>query len=344
MMVERLKTFATVAVATLLIWVWAEAESVTTQEVRPRVEFVSAPDRSVTIVQPEWTGTVSVRLRGSTAGIDRAQRVLAAPIKLVGGSGGVPTDPGDYTVDLVPALRAYPELRRLGVSVDETEPASVRVKVQAIRTVTLPIKPQLLLPTGQAVELDGEPTLSPPTVTLRGPAGLLDQLGPTAATSAIVDADQLARLRDDAPQTVVAKVIPPESLGGAAAESVTIEPARVSIVLRLQSRNETWSLPSVPVWIAVPPTEGAKWSVELVDPFIKNVMVTGPKDLIRGLRQRGEVPVAYVELTSDDLEKRISSKRVVFSHLPSTLQFAANQTTVALRITPRQEATPVKEE
>lgn len=331
------RTYALVTIVTLLIWVWAENESLTTETLAPRIEFLSTPDLVVRVDDPAWQGVVSLRLRGPTAAIDTARRQLAAAVRLApretnaGRAGGT-------TVDLQQALRRFPPLRSLGVAVVEVVPATVRLEVDEIVARRLRVKAEQ-----KGVELDGEPTLSPDTVEVRLPAQLASSLGGNAAAIAVLDAQEIPRGRDNEPQTVRVAVRLPEGLEGRAAGSVSFEPSEVQATIRLRSRTESWTVPSVPVWVVVPPIEADRWDIRLLDQDIKGVTVTGPRELIAAMRDGGpgsSRPRAYVVLSSDDLERRIETKTAVFSLTPSQLQFAAGETTVRLKIEPRERAMP----
>ncbi len=347
-MLARLQTIALIAVVTGLIWLWAEAESLSTQTLTPRIEFV-APDENLLVrvldaasagpgADNAFSGTVRVRLQGATTAMDRAQRYLVTTLKLVPGVGMVPSVPGEYAVDLRDAIRQQPDIRQLGVTVLETEPSTVCVIIDSVVTLTLPVKPVV---TG--VELDGEPSLEAGTAIVRLPKSAADRLKDVKSLSVLAtpEPDALARLRDDAPQTVQARFTLPEAITSAVKEAAgsaalaTVSPQRAPMVLRLKSKSEAITIKSMPVWISMPYTEGARWDIEILDPFIQDVTITGPRDQVRALLETDGRLKATVSLSSDDLEKRISSKQVIFAFLPTPLSFSAAQTTVRLKISER---------
>ncbi|MGD9690817.1 MAG: hypothetical protein AB7K52_14290 [Phycisphaerales bacterium] len=337
MIAQHAKTFGLVALVTTLIWLWAESASLSTDDLAPRLVFAEGQGLVVAVEDPAWAGAVNLRLRGSTSALDRARRALggSTPVQLTPGTRGVPATSGTHVIDLAEALRGLPSLRGAGVTIELVDPPSVRVELEALTTVSRAVSLRFADTDAAAPELDGLPTLEPSSVSIRGPAGLIARLA-DGPISAIIDAEQLSRLRDGQSQTLTARVALPEPLS--TSPRVSVSPARIAATVRPLSRTESWTVPTMPVWIAVPPTEGASWSIEVPEPFIRNVTITGPKDLIRAMREKGEVPVAFVDLTSDDLDSRITSKAVVFSHLPTVLRFSADRSTVALRITPREPA------
>src|SRR6185503_14008681 len=129
----RIRTILLVTIVTLLIWVWAEGESLTTQTLNPRISFVGptptgspgdeAPELIVRPTTEAWRGTVRIRLEGSTIAIKAAEDALAQPVKLRPGQPGVPSDAGETKiVDLTDALRSYPALTQTGVTVVDADP------------------------------------------------------------------------------------------------------------------------------------------------------------------------------------------------------------------------------
>src|SRR5262249_53391422 len=79
---------------------------------------------------------------------------------------------------------------------------------------------------------------------------------------------------------------------------------------------DTLTIPRVPVWISMPAGEYERWSVEAVDPFVENVVVKGPRESIASVRDDPGRIVATVVLSADDLERRATSGRVVFTGVP----------------------------
>lgn len=311
----RVKTVALVTLISVLIWVWAEAESLKTGTATTQVAFVPAPDTAVRVDDPPGGGAsvqARVRMEGSTAAIDGAQRVLLRQVALTVGVDGVPGPPGG-TFSLEQALRQQRALRAAGVTIVSVEPATVRLTVAKIVPRDLPVVADL---TG--IDVEGEPTVSPAEVRVMLPEELARTLPEGATATAVIDPEELGHLREEGPQAVQARVRLPAALAqGPGSEFVTLSRETVRVTLRLRQRVETLDLPTVPVWIMLPPTEGRSWDVDVMDPFLRGVKVTGPTDLVQRLRRRELVVVAFVALSSDELAAGIAAKTAVFAPVPA---------------------------
>ncbi len=321
---SAIKTVILVTLVTLLIWLWAEAEGLRSATLTPRIQFVApSDDVSVRVLEPDLrSDIVRVRLEGSSVALDEVEQVLRSPLRLVAGVGGIPDEPGDHVIRLQEAIRNHPDLLRRGVSVSDVQPPTATIRVARLVTRDLPVRVDL---TG--IENDGEVTVSPATVRVTMPeqaAALLGERGtvgggPAGApvVTAVISEDERRLLRDDGPQTVRAQIRLPEALDGF--EPVRVATDTVRVTLRIRKQTDEIVLPTVPVWITVPHTEGDDWDVRVLDGLVRNVTVTGPRDLIEQVRNRELVPIAFVVLSSDDLEAGVTSKLAVFAPVRASM-------------------------
>ena len=227
---QTVKTTVVVIVITALVWLWAEGSSLTTSQATPRIEMLGAADLEARIIEPGWMGAARVKLRGSRSAVNAAERLLAAPLQLSTGIGAVPGTAGEHALDLREALRQHPELRKLGIGIDEVEPATLRVLIEEMATRVLPAR----LALGR-LEADGAVKIEPPTIAVRLPKSLADRLDPSGFVPVALDADARMRLREDEAVTVPARVLLPEALMGTS--GVSVQPASVSATLRLRARK-----------------------------------------------------------------------------------------------------------
>ncbi len=324
------RTILLVTIVSLLIWIWSEGESLISRPVTVRIAFVDDASDLLVRTDESWRGTARVKLEGSTIGITSAEAILGAPLRLRPGQPGMPTEPGDrQIVDLTEALRGHPDIKRTGVTIVEVDPPNVVVRIVKLVRRELPVRAEL----PAELQIAGEATVTPAKVILRMPESAAATLPDTASAAAIVSDDDLRRLREDGPQTLPAAVRLPSSLAGV--EPLTITPERVTVTIRLKKNVETVALPSVPVWVSLPPTEGTRWNVEVFDQFLRDVTITGPADLIKQIRDHQIIPIAEVRLSSDELEKSVESKEAVISGLPAGLDCTVASKLVKLKITPR---------
>ncbi|MBA4039857.1 MAG: hypothetical protein C0468_05985 [Planctomyces sp.] len=336
---QRLQTVVITTVLTLLVWAWAEAESLLTSPATARLTFASPPDSDllITVDQPGWEGTVRTVLSGPTAGIAPVQQRLLGVVQLQPGMVGVPAAPGRHPVNLRRALEALPEIARAGVTIDSTEPETVTVVVDRLETRTLDI--QLQTP---SLALRGVPVISPAQAAVTLPSATWARLGPRALVWAQLSGADIAQLTDDAPQTLSAALSLPglPVLPRLGQVSARISPESAQVTLSLRSRSVTVRLESVPVWVSVPHTEAGRWRITVLDPFVRSVEASGPAEQVESLSQRVEGPRALLELTSDELERRVESKAVTFQSPVTGLTFRADQTVVRLRIEPADNPRP----
>ncbi len=307
---EFFKTAALTTLMAVLIWVWAEGESVSRVSITCRVELQADPagDLVYRSDDPEWRGNVTFQVEGSAAGIAAARELRGQTLRLTAGLAGMPVEPGPNRVArLREAIAAIPELSRLGVVVVSCEPSEVPVRVMRMVTRDLPVRVEL----GRTLLLDGEPAPSPAAVSVRMPDSVLVPDGAQAV--AFVSAEELDRVRGDGAaatgaRTAVATIRTPSWLAGI--EPLVIAPETVTVTFRVRKEVDTFRVAAVPVWFGLPPTEdAAQWAVEVLDKFVNDVTLTGPADQVARIRS-GEITLkALVELASDDLQRAVRTDR-----------------------------------
>lgn len=312
-----LKTAGLVTLITMLIWLWAEAENLRRVTMTPRLQFPAVSgDLVVRVDDPGWrSDSVSVRLEGPTAAIDDAERILRSPLVVGPGAPGFPAEPGEHTLRIADLLRQVPELARIGVTITDAQPATVTVRVSRLITREFTVRPDLA-----GIEVEGEVVVRPSTVTVTMPEAAAAAIGERgtvgggaggATAVAVIAENDRRQLRDDGAQTITAAVVLPEALSDF--DPVTVAPEQVRVTLRVRKQQDEVVVPSVPVWITMPNTEGAGWDVRVLQPIIRNVTVRGPAAEIARVRNRELLPIAFVILSSDDLEDGVTSKLAFFA-------------------------------
>ena len=97
-------------------------------------------------------------------------------------------------------------------------------------------------------------------------------------------------------------------------------------------------LPSVPIWELIPPPEADNWSITFDPPFLSDITIAGPIDLIRRV-ESGEIRVVgAIQLTSEILEAGGGELQVQFPGLPERLQVVAESVTVTVTSAPRDQS------
>ena len=328
-LLDHLKTGLWVTLVTVVIWTFAESESLTSRSVRAEVALESdaATDRAVEITDPAWRDRVDVAIEGATAAVSEAEAILRRPICLRPGMPGVPTEAGEQTADLAAALRSLPDLQGKPVTIVRADPPTVRIRIDQLLTRELKV-----VVDAPGAELDGQAEARPATVNIIAPDADAKRLTESSVAIARISPETLTRLVPGRKETIsnVAIELPLEVAGPRARAA----PARVEVALTLKSRTATYTLASVPVYILVAAVEYERWDISVPpeDRFLTDVQVSGPSDMVDQVR-RGEIKVtAKVELSFDELERGISSKEVSFSQIPTPLVFKADNTRVRLLI------------
>lgn len=336
------RTLALTIVVTLLIWLYAEAESLTRVQQEVKVSFIS-PTGS-TLVRPVdgWTGLVRLSFEGAAAALARTPRNF----ELVPGAIGVPADDGEHTVDLRVALRAHPAWAQSGVSLLAVEPPTARIRVRAMETVAdIEIRPDL-----GAIDLATPATIEPARASVVLPKAVADRLralpeGPHLLAKPTAQAAQ--GLREGQATRVRARLALPSHLEDADA---TLTPREVDISVTVRARTTRAALPPVPVQTLLPPGDAGRFRITVgeEDRFLRDVSMQGPLDVIEAVQSRAWSVVAVVVLSTDDLEQRVTSKRTAFAilrdgimtPLPPGVDAEASDTTIRLRIEPVAPSAP----
>lgn len=329
----NIKTYLLVTLVTLLIWAWAEAESLSVVPVSPRVEISGqGTDVAATVVDPGYTGTVRMRVLGSSAAVSQAQSRLSGGLRLTPGIGGVPAEPGLHIVDVREALRQHPLIANLGVNLLDVEPAALNVRIDEMAVKTIPVVPAL-----RGLDLEGEPTCDPREVRVRVRKEALETLGDGVTAFATPTIAELSRLSGDGPHTVPANVTLLNVPAGTG--PVTVEPTQVRVTFSLRGRSESWTASQVAVWVVMPPpppgTSG-KWTATPAQNVIASVTVSGPREQVAALREGvgGLVLRGYVVLSDSDLKAGTIDAPVRFALVPNDLTFTPSQSSVKVTIAP----------
>ena len=347
---KQLRTALVVTLVAVLIWIFAEGESLKTETVGARITVDAPEDMALRIVEPEGfgdsaTNPVTITLRGSTAGIDAIRDLLDEAIVLDAAS-GLPTAPGDHVINLAAALRDSRPFDNSGVSIDEVDPVSLRVRLVALQQITLPVTPSL------DAEVDGAVLVVPETVTVRVPAELAATLGPDVAATAQVGPLALRNVAPGAQRTLagIRVELPPEIRDKWGVRD--LEPTSVAVTLTLRDTTSTAVIPRVPVDVRLASSELNRWHITIDDPWIQDVTIRGPSDLVdrvvasmgpqAGPEDRVTIR-AVLALSFEELEQGIQSKRVEFLLQPpsaGTIQAEAPDMTVNLTVERAEDDQP----
>jgi hypothetical protein len=335
---RAVRTGVLVTIIAVLLWLMAESQMVQSRTIEVQIVLVSASastEEGGTVVRASpdviWERTAELTLQGATSELDRVVRLLGGKMELRLGQ-EIPSTPGRHDLDLRSIWRQNPEIESSGVSVAGVVPEMARVEVDELVKVALPVRVEL--PIG--VQVQGTPQSEPEQVELIGPASTIEQLQSSGATArAIVQAELLDQLQPGRAETVRGVPIEVTGLDSGAWETRLL-PRRVDVRVLLRSQTESLELGPMPVQVLIAPDEIGRYLIEIApaDRDVVGVSVIGPANAIEQIRSGSVVPTAYLSLTLDQLESRVSSAQIRVSGLPPGVRMSGADRTVQLAIRP----------
>lgn len=337
---ERIRTFLTVTIIAVTLWLFAEAESLSEFSSITRVQFVAGEGTNRTVRALEgFGGSVTVDVKGSRAALEKAREILSNGLRLELGKPGVPFTDGSHTVNLLEALKANQALTQVGVQVVSVTPQNVSIRVTELETRQVPVDADL-----PGVQVVGPVKVTPETVPVRLPRMEWEAMSQPLRLSARLTEEQIRQLPSSGLAREQARVIAPANAG-------TVDPfpsgaPTVSLEFTVKNRHATAQFAAAPVQVVLPPIEVGNWDVDIEqqDQFV-TVEASGPSEVIERLQASGHPIIATVALSSDDLERGVTSKELSFGQLrggvltalPESVRLTSPKTTVRLKITRREE-------
>jgi YbbR domain-containing protein len=285
---SKIQTYLFVTLITILAWLYAEGENLKVETYSPEIVFVATPAGSLLIEPSRPPRRVDVTFKGPNSQLQEVMRNQPIKVPLQAG------DDPDRTIDLAQLLAENNEIMRMGLTVQRVDPSTVKVRVEEMRTVTMPID---VVPGSDY--LATRPTITPPEATVTLPASEADQIAQGTKL--------IARLALNNPsinqQTVIegVELSLPEGIDPAHA---TIDPPAVSITVTITQKTRQSQPLTIPVRLVAPISELARYDVRLDsdDPLLRNVILEGPNAIIDEIDQRKRDIWAELRLSASDLE------------------------------------------
>ncbi|MBO6513583.1 MAG: hypothetical protein JJ974_06440 [Phycisphaerales bacterium] len=335
---SRIRTVILVSFLTILVWVLAEARMIQTRVVELQIVLVgtTAASEQHFVVRPasDEFGNLSIdlELEGSLASLDQASRELRGRIQLEVGD-QIPARAGIHDIDLPAVLRDLPPLRSHGVSIHSISTELVKVEVDEIVTIELPIRVEL----PSSVALTGPPRSVPPTVSVQGPATQLAIFEGRDAI-AIPDPSTVSALPAGRLETVpgVALSLPINSDENLSPTwTPVLTPPRADIRLTIRSLTQTSTIDRLPIQVLIAPGEVGRWDIALEpgSEDLVSIQITGPTDALEAINSGSIVPSAALSLSFQELERAISSKQVQLMGLPDGVQVTTTLPEINFTIT-----------
>jgi hypothetical protein len=306
-LIQALKTFASVGPLTILIWIYAEREGIQTQrDVSIAIEVRCIdPSRIVSLQKPYPEKVVVADLAGPAGTLDNVIQRLERH------SGDEPAveifvDPtlttGMVHSDIDTAQELAHNAMFQGVTITNCQPPKLAVLVDQLEEKEIEVQ----APPG-ITNLTGPPVFTPHTVKVRGPKESIDALGDKLV--AVADLTGLDGMNVPGPHDFpVVRVQPLED------PNLSFTPPNVEAVVSVRESDVSGTIRSVPIWVFCPPDLMGKYRVDLANPVLTNVKVTGPADKIAMVNQPdfSPKPRARLAISGDDEPGKPLQRQVTF--------------------------------
>jgi hypothetical protein len=305
-LLESLETVLVVTVITMLIWLYAEGETIITDTRKFKVQFVTPPTSGLAISLPDQapgttTITISATLQvssGDRARIDELLRGGTLQIEV-----NVPTTDDELqTLNLLDALNNSP-LADMRAFVKEVLPASQEVRVQTLELVDMGLsiaRGELELSTVKSEE----PVFSPEKIRVELPskdAALVrsQNLKLTAHLDRL-DPDTLS---EDTQNNVSVELSLPPQLQDK--QHITLTQETVNVKFILDKLTEQIELDRVQVRLNISDDITGQYRIE-IDPGAQRfipVTLKGPEEMINRIKDEPDLIRAQITIKHSDLQE-----------------------------------------
>lgn len=302
----KVRTYLLVTIVAVLVWLFAEGESLRIYQSEIDVDLTSGSESRVLEIADGqgWNGRVRVHLEGSAANIDALRERLTRAVQLSAAAGQFEVDEGrEQTVELREALRRSNPFDASGVTIKQVEPRAVTIILD--RLVDRPARVRVVTPERVG---DAEVLASPAQATLRVPSRLIDTLPAEPEVVARLPADAIAgALPGQASRVGSVPLTLPDNLSGV--RGIELIPQTVAVEFTLRTTTAWRTIDSVPVHIREPVEFRDHYRIDLADrsdAFLTNINITGPASLVNQLGSGGLQPIAEIELLPGAIEQALA--------------------------------------
>ena len=279
----------------MMVWFWADGSTK-----NPTVEVIkinfSPPAGSNSIISPFKT-TAKVTFHGSRSELEAVKVACSDGLTIT-----VPTTDGTPNIDLASRIAQLDAIRQTGVEITDVDPKSISLIVKTMVSVEAVVVPVL-----NDVQISGDVTVDPATVTLLIPSSVRDTLPEVIQVTASLSPNELALLQRGFRYTKDAGVRLPASLD---LSDIKIEPSTVSISFTIQSNTAKTVISQVRILLAGPAEDYSYYVIELPRKIISNVTVEADAELIDQIESGKATVFAIVRLASRDMEMSIDTKKI----------------------------------
>ena len=292
---ENTLTYVFVIVLTFMIWFWAAGNTKTDTVLDVVINF-SPPEGSSSIISPPWK-TVTITFHGPQSGLKSVKEACNGGLTLT-----VPTTSGTSVIDLATRIAELDAIRSTGVDISDIDPKTIDLQVKTMVSVVASVVPVL-----NGVQIRGDITVNPATVTLLIPSSIRDTLPEVIKVMATITPSEMAILPHGVVQKRSAGVQLPVPLN---LPDVIVDPSAVLLSFTIESNTAKTDIAQVRVLLAGPAEDYSGYSIELPRKFISNVTIEADAELIEQIESGKATVFAIVRLASRDMELGIDQKTV----------------------------------
>ncbi|QDU72101.1 YbbR-like domain-containing protein [Mucisphaera calidilacus] len=287
---ERLESILTIAVVSLLVWLYAESRVVTQYNNLPIT--IAFESRSGAPINYEGTGRIQVSFKASPSIKREFDRIAEQPVTITVDD-TLPDLPDLRTLVLAETLDNT-DFAELGLVIEDTSPPTARIEIIRRRKLILPVR----------LETDGFQLTEPPVIEpAEAEITLPESIQLPDNTSALVrlSLDDIAGFDTGTQRAQNAPIIIP-----ADAESpwTTIQPANARITYTVRQTRDTVELPTVPVRINILVSLADDFTLTIpeAERFIPSILLIGPADALQQVRDQPNSVWVELRPTRDQLE------------------------------------------
>lgn len=300
-MLNAIRTALIVIAITTVVWLFAEAESLSERSEITRIRLIvpQGQESRVTLdYQQAFSGQVTVELRGTRASLDAARRILNNGIELTPDQAGVANTDGPQQLSLLQVLGNYPDLIEQRVEVLSVRPPTLTVVRTELMEIQLPVK----LESG-SLSLEGPPTIDPRTVTVRLPARTPAELYEDQTVAAFFPIN-FDPTQAEPGRTILFEdlelSLPPTLLPRP--DTTIVGDPSVSAEFTIQTTTTVQAIDDVYTWVVLPWDQADQWVVTVAPEHqVRSVSFSGPQEVLRTLTRDRAAIVAVVTLSFDQL-------------------------------------------
>lgn len=314
-LLESLETVLVVTVITMLIWLYAEGETIQTEEREIQVRFVAPTTGLAITVSGQEPGTTTVRisatLQASRGDWDRITEWVRSETVEIEVNAPETADE-EQTLNLLEALNRSP-LAEVHAFVKEVSPQSVTVRVQKLVTVEMGLR----IDPGELELTADEPTFSPDTIEVQLPtedARMVEDFHlKLVARLDKIDADTL---KEDTHNVVSVELsLPPELQNR---PHIKLARESVDVTFLVDKLTEEIQRDRVQVRLTISDEITGLYQIQ-IDPDTQRfitVTLRGPKEAINRIKEEPDLVRAQIILKLSDLQDDASHAAPLYIDVP----------------------------